>query len=52
MVLFWFQPSLKLGSLLESKDLDFQVVAHYGVPATASIMAFDYVQRLLAIGTL
>ncbi|KAJ0979358.1 hypothetical protein J5N97_014832 [Dioscorea zingiberensis] len=33
-------------------DLDLQIAAHYGVPYTASIMAFDPIQRLLAIGTL
>ncbi|KAL5740380.1 hypothetical protein ACOSQ2_029560 [Xanthoceras sorbifolium] len=45
------QQNLKHGSL-KSADLDFQVVGHYGVPGTASILAFDYVQRLLAIATL
>ncbi|KAK3212319.1 hypothetical protein Dsin_017025 [Dipteronia sinensis] len=45
------QQNLKHGSLI-SADLDFQVAVHYGVPATSSILAFDYVQRLLAIATL
>ncbi|KAF7830935.1 lethal(2) giant larvae protein-like protein SRO77 isoform X1 [Senna tora] len=35
-----------------SGDLDPKVVLHYGVPSTASILAFDHVQRLLALGTL
>ncbi|XP_030537203.1 uncharacterized protein LOC115745765 isoform X2 [Rhodamnia argentea] len=34
------------------KDLDLRVYVHYGVPSTASILAFDPIQRLLAIGTL
>lgn len=29
-----------------------RVVVHYGVPSTASVLAFDSVQQLLAIGTL
>lgn len=33
-------------------DLELQVVLHYGIPYTASILAFDPIQRLLAIGTL
>lgn len=37
---------------LTSEDLDFQIVLHYGIPSTASILAFDSIQRLLAIGTL
>ncbi|XP_031376153.1 uncharacterized protein LOC116191849 isoform X4 [Punica granatum] len=37
---------------LESKDIDFQAYIHYGIPSTASILAFDPIQRLLAIGTL
>lgn len=34
------------------KDLDLRVYVHYGVPSTASILAFDPIQSLLAIGTL
>ncbi|KAK3407849.1 uncharacterized protein LOC104421067 isoform X2 [Eucalyptus grandis] len=37
---------------LTSMDLDPRVTVHYGVPSTASIMALDPVQSLLAIGTL
>ncbi|XP_062002443.1 uncharacterized protein LOC133720246 [Rosa rugosa] len=37
---------------MTSADLDLRVAAHYGVPSTASILAFDPIQRLLAIGTL
>jgi len=33
-------------------DLDPRVTLHYGIPSTASILAFDSVQSLLAIGTL
>uniref|UniRef100_A0A5B7BCF9 V-SNARE coiled-coil homology domain-containing protein n=1 Tax=Davidia involucrata TaxID=16924 RepID=A0A5B7BCF9_DAVIN len=33
-------------------DLDPRVAVHYGIPSTASILAFDPIQRLLAIGTL
>ncbi|XP_074574297.1 uncharacterized protein LOC141830770 isoform X3 [Curcuma longa] len=32
--------------------LDLQIASHYGIPYTTSILAFDRVQRLLAIGTL
>ncbi|KAL9674405.1 hypothetical protein QQ045_030677 [Rhodiola kirilowii] len=39
-------------SSLSSSDIDVKVVAHYGIPSTASILAFDPIQRLLAIGTL
>ncbi|KAF9621941.1 hypothetical protein IFM89_029161, partial [Coptis chinensis] len=34
------------------KDLNPRVEIHYGIPSTASILAFDPFQRLLAIGTL
>lgn len=33
-------------------DLDPHVAVHYGIPPSASILAFDPFQRLLAIGTL
>lgn len=33
-------------------DLDLHVSLHYGIPNTASILAFDPIQRLLAVGTL
>ncbi|QCE01344.1 syntaxin binding protein 5 [Vigna unguiculata] len=35
-----------------SANFDPQVVFHYGVPSTASILAFDHFQNLLAMGTL
>ncbi|KAK4418926.1 Syntaxin-binding protein 5-like [Sesamum alatum] len=38
--------------LLASEDLKLRINLHYGVPSTASILAFDSIQRLLAIGTL
>ncbi|KAK0583062.1 hypothetical protein LWI29_032978 [Acer saccharum] len=41
----------KEGSLTR-KDLDPRVTVHYGIPFTASVLAFDPVQRLLAVGTL
>ncbi|KAK9063361.1 hypothetical protein SSX86_017231 [Deinandra increscens subsp. villosa] len=34
------------------KDFKPHVVVHYGIPSTASILAFDPLQRLLAVGTL
>ncbi|KAK9073076.1 hypothetical protein SSX86_007398 [Deinandra increscens subsp. villosa] len=37
---------------LTPQDLDFQIAAHYGIPSTASLLAFDPIQRVLAIGTL
>lgn len=39
------------GSLTPT-DLDPRVTLHYGIPSTASILAFDPIQSLLAIGTL
>lgn len=33
-------------------DLEPRVAVHYGIPSTASILAFDPIQHLLAIGTL
>ncbi|KAL0451011.1 UNVERIFIED_CONTAM: Syntaxin-binding protein 5-like [Sesamum latifolium] len=38
--------------LLASEDVELRINVHYGVPSTASILAFDSIQRLLAIGTL
>ncbi|GMJ03232.1 Tomosyn [Hibiscus trionum] len=37
---------------LKPQDLDLRVAIHYGVPSTSSVLAFDPIQRLLAIGTL
>ncbi|XP_038903847.1 LOW QUALITY PROTEIN: uncharacterized protein LOC120090335 [Benincasa hispida] len=37
---------------LTAEDLNLRVTVHYGIPSTASILAFDSIQRLLAIGTL
>ncbi|KAL4189720.1 hypothetical protein AMTRI_Chr08g208540 [Amborella trichopoda] len=37
---------------LSSTDLNIQMILHYGIPSTASILAFDPIQRILAIGTL
>lgn len=37
---------------LAAADLDPRIVVHYGIPSTASILAFDPIQRLLAVGTL
>ncbi|KAL4557922.1 hypothetical protein LXL04_036116 [Taraxacum kok-saghyz] len=37
---------------LTPEDLDIQIAVHYGIPSTASVLAFDPIQRLLAIGTL
>ncbi|XP_071685700.1 uncharacterized protein [Rutidosis leptorrhynchoides] len=34
------------------KDFEPRVIVHYGIPSTASIMAFDHLQHLLAVGTL
>lgn len=40
------------GGCLTSSELDLRISVHYGVPSTASILAVDPIQRLLAIGTL
>lgn len=47
--------SHELNSPLESMEFSAlapHVFVHYGIPATASILAFDPIQRLLAVGTL
>ncbi|KAJ1699009.1 hypothetical protein LUZ63_007521 [Rhynchospora breviuscula] len=36
----------------KSTEINVQIAVHYGIPYTASTMAFDPIQRLLAIGTL
>ncbi|KAJ7949994.1 transducin family protein / WD-40 repeat family protein [Quillaja saponaria] len=45
------QHNLQYGCL-KSVDMDPRVAIHYGIPTTASVLAFDPIQRLLAIGTL
>ncbi|XP_059627965.1 uncharacterized protein LOC132270778 isoform X2 [Cornus florida] len=37
---------------MTSTDWQPRVAVHYGIPSTASILAFDPIQRLLAVGTL
>ncbi|XP_021906216.1 uncharacterized protein LOC110820897 isoform X3 [Carica papaya] len=46
-----YQHTVQQGDL-KPVDLDPRIVIHYGIPSTASILAFDPIQRLLAIGTL
>ncbi|KAG6600918.1 Syntaxin-binding protein 5-like protein, partial [Cucurbita argyrosperma subsp. sororia] len=38
--------------VLGAVDLDPRVTLHYGIPPTASILAYDPIQSLLAVGTL
>ncbi|XP_051121532.1 uncharacterized protein LOC127244960 isoform X2 [Andrographis paniculata] len=38
--------------IMASPDFAPRVVAHYGIPSTASILGYDSIQRLLAVGTL
>ncbi|KZV15171.1 hypothetical protein F511_30217, partial [Dorcoceras hygrometricum] len=38
-------------SSLTPEDVGFRINVHYGIPSTASILAFDPIQRLLAVGT-
>ncbi|XP_011035923.1 PREDICTED: uncharacterized protein LOC105133574 isoform X2 [Populus euphratica] len=38
--------------VLTPKDINPRIALHYGIPSTASILAFDHIQSLLAIGTL
>ncbi|KAF5736569.1 hypothetical protein HS088_TW14G00714 [Tripterygium wilfordii] len=45
------QPQAPQGSL-RSADLNPRITIHYGIPATASVLAFDAIQSLLAVGTL
>lgn len=44
-------PSAQKG-VLTGTDLDPRVTLHYGIPPTASILAYDPIQSLLAVGTL
>ncbi|KAK6929486.1 WD40 repeat, partial [Dillenia turbinata] len=37
---------------ITTADLDPRILLHYGIPSTASILAFDPIQNLLAVGTL
>ncbi|XP_019433658.1 PREDICTED: uncharacterized protein LOC109340410 isoform X2 [Lupinus angustifolius] len=41
-----------VNSSFSSADFNPRVLLHYGVPSNASILAFDRIQRLLAVGTL
>ncbi|CAN1325786.1 Syntaxin-binding protein 5-like [Linum perenne] len=45
------QENASKGSL-SSRDIYPRVNLHYGIPSTASVMAFDPIQSLLALGTL
>jgi syntaxin-binding protein 5 len=46
------QQSPQEQNVMQTEKFDPRVLLHYGVPSTASILAFDRVQRLLAVGTL
>ncbi|XP_061986682.1 uncharacterized protein LOC133705464 isoform X4 [Populus nigra] len=37
---------------LTLKDINPRIALHYGIPSTASVLAFDHIQSVLAIGTL
>lgn len=50
MEIIW-QSDVAKGSLT-SADLNPRVTVHYGIPATASVLACDLIQRLVAVGTL
>lgn len=43
---------MMLQARVTQADLDPRIVFHYGIPTTASILALDRTQSLLAIGTL
>ncbi|XP_038892132.1 uncharacterized protein LOC120081378 isoform X3 [Benincasa hispida] len=45
-------PSPTQKGVLTGTDLDPRVTVHYGIPPTASILAYDPIQSLLAVGTL
>ncbi|XP_050209690.1 uncharacterized protein LOC126660311 [Mercurialis annua] len=45
------EDNLGIGKL-RSEDINPTVDVHYGIPSTASVLAFDPIQSLLAIGTL
>lgn len=50
-VYIFLQPDVTHESMASS-DLAPHVAVHYGIPSTASILAFDPIQGLLAVGTL
>ncbi|KAJ8769430.1 hypothetical protein K2173_002920 [Erythroxylum novogranatense] len=45
------QTNVRKGQLMH-EDVSPRVTVHYGIPSTASIVAFDPIQSLLALGTL
>ncbi|WJX82145.1 hypothetical protein P8452_64941 [Trifolium repens] len=47
-----FNHKLQQQGSLQSSELDPRIVIHYGIPSSSSLLAFDPIQRLLAIGTL
>ena len=49
---FLIQNNVHGGGSVMLTDLDLQITIHYGIPSTASVLAFDPIQSLLAIGTL
>ncbi|XP_072975258.1 uncharacterized protein [Typha angustifolia] len=46
------QKALHQHELQPVAEMNLQIPIHYGVPNTASLLAYDPIQRLLAIGTL
>lgn len=52
LILFHFQHKFQQQGSLQSTELDPRIVIHYGIPSSSSVLAFDPIQRLLAIGTL
>ncbi|KAF8396949.1 hypothetical protein HHK36_018585 [Tetracentron sinense] len=51
LLYFLYQHNVQHGSLTLT-DLNLRITLHYGIPSSASVLAFDPIQRLLAIGTL
>lgn len=50
-ILLQLQELIPTGTLTE-EQLNLRLSAHYGLPRTASILAFDPIQRLLAVASL
>ncbi|WCJ19895.1 transducin family protein / WD-40 repeat family protein [Euphorbia peplus] len=45
-------PSSKVKAILRAEYINPRVDVHYGIPSSSSVLAFDPVQSLLAIGTM
>ncbi|KAK2449679.1 hypothetical protein P8452_56241 [Trifolium repens] len=47
-----FKHKLQQQGSLQTSELDRRIVIHHGIPSSSSLLAFDHIMILLAIGTL